>query len=476
MQLNVEELGTLKRKISVEVPLVEVQATYDDVFSELHSHIQVKGFRPGKFPRQMAEKRFQDVMKQEATRNLLPKYFEKALEEMKARPATQPRFENLEIDKKLPFKFEAEFEIVPTFEFPEPGGFTLEDKQVEFGPEEVEERIEQLRLSRAALEDKGDAAAEQGDIVTLDFEGTLDGEPFEGNTGTDHRVELGAGQFLKDFEEPLFGGKAGEKKTFDVAFPEDYGEQRLAGKTAQFQVEIKKVDMKVRPELDEAFYSQFGQFDSPEAFHEDIEQQIRQEKERSFRMEQQQQVTEQLREKSSFEVPETLVEQQLGEFEHNLSHSDPEVLKDEKKLEELKKEEAEKIRGNLRVNYLVDEWARRNDISVTKEEVQQRFYMQAYMLQQNPAELLGTSHGEALLFRIEQQLLSSKVLENLVDRILGKTETEPQPQGETEAGKAAETTGGETPEEPGQPAAEKEAAAATASSSTAEENSPPDES
>ena len=128
MQMNVEELGGLKRKISVEVPLTDVEATYDQVYSQIKSQIQVKGFRPGKMPRRMVEKRFQDVMKQEATRSLLPKYFQQALDEMKARPATRPQFDKLEIEQKQPFKFEAEFEIVPSFDLPRISDFSLEEK------------------------------------------------------------------------------------------------------------------------------------------------------------------------------------------------------------------------------------------------------------------------------------------------------------------------------------------------------------
>ena len=152
MQLNVEELGSLKRRISVEVPLDEVQSTYNEVYAQISGQINVRGFRPGKFPRKMAEKRFQDVMKQEATRSLLPKYFQQALEEMKARPATQPQFENLEIEKTRPFKFEAEFEVVPTFELPKASEFTLKEKPIVVTKKEVAERIEELRNSHAQLE------------------------------------------------------------------------------------------------------------------------------------------------------------------------------------------------------------------------------------------------------------------------------------------------------------------------------------
>lgn len=448
MQLNVEELGGLKRKISVEVPLIEVEATYNEVYAQLRNQISIKGFRPGKFPRQMVEKRFQDVMKQEATRSLLPKYFQQALDEMKARPATRPQFENLEIEKARPFKFEAHFEVVPGFDLPDLSEFKLEENQVDVKPEDVENRLDELRASRAVMEDKGDAPAEKGDVVTVDFEGTLDGEPFDGNTGMDQRIELGVQQFLKDFEEPLLSAAAGERKMLDVKFPEDYAEPTMAGKTAQFNVHVKKVEKKVPPELDEAFYSQFGQFESLQAFKDSVEQQLRQERERGIQMEYQQQISGQVMEKYAFDVPETLVEQLLEEFEHRLGHDEPELVKETKKLAKRKKEETVNIKNSLRLNYVIDEWGRQHGISATKEEVQQRFFMRAYMMQQNPADLVNTPHGETILFQIEQQILTDKVLEDITNKVLGKDTGETSADGagaaKTAGADAARGAGGET--------------------------------
>ena len=274
MEVSLEDLGSLKRKISVEVPLSDVEATYESVYAEIRSNIRVDGFRPGKFPRALAEKRFQSLMRQEATRNLLPKYFQQALQEVQVKPATQPNFSNLEIDQKLPFKFQAEFEIIPAFDPPEISGFSLEEKEAELHDGDLDNRIEEMRTARAQLEDKGDEPAETGDSLTFDFEGLIEGEPFPGNRGTDQRMELGAGQFLKDFEENLMGTKGGEEKTFDLTFPEDYAGENLAGKIARFQVQVKKVERKVPPELDAAFFSQFGGMSTLEEFRQAVEKQM----------------------------------------------------------------------------------------------------------------------------------------------------------------------------------------------------------
>ena len=432
MEVSLEDLGSLKRKISVEVPPSDVEATYESVYAEIRSNIRVDGFRPGKFPRALAEKRFQSLMRQEATRNLLPKYFQQALQEVQVKPATQPNFSNLEIDQKLPFKFQAEFEIIPAFDAPEISGFSLEEKEAELHEGDLDNRIEELRTARAQSEDKGDEPAETGDTLTFDFEGSIEGEPFPGNRGTDQRMELGAGQFLKDFEENLMGAKSGEEKAFDLIFPEDYGGENLAGKTARFQVQVKKVERKVLPELDAAFFSQFGGMSTLEEFRQEVEKQMLQERERIIGMEYQESLAQQIKEVLDFEVPQALVEQGLHEFEHQLEHSDPEALKDEARLAELKEKETGAIKGNIRLNYVIDELSRRFAMKVEEKEIQQRFYMQAYMMQKSPEELLGTQIGEIMIDRIHGQLLTGKTLEHLANIVLGKAEATP-------AGESAET-------------------------------------
>jgi len=418
MEFSVEEVGKLKRKIAVEVPLKDVESTYNEVYAQLKGHIKVNGFRPGKFPRQLAEKRFQTLMQQEATRTLLPRYFDEALKEMKVRPATQPQFSNVEIDKKKPFKFEAEFEVTPDIKLPKPADFKLKEEKAKISKADLDSRIEDIRKARATFEDKGDAAAVDGDVVVLDFRGTIDGEDFRGNTGTDHRVELGAGQFLEDFEKQLKKVKKGDKKTFDLKFPDEY-DPSVAGKTAQFDVEIKKVEQRALPELDKAFFNQFGEeVETLEDFRKQVEENMTREKEREILSGYQQSIADQIKDSSKFDVPETLVEQYLKEYEHQLSHDDPEALKDEKKLTKLKKEQEEKIISDLRLGYVLDEWARENQIAVPREEVQQRFFMQAYMMQQNPSELIKTPYGEQMLYQMEQQILSSKVLEDLSQKVL----------------------------------------------------------
>jgi trigger factor len=420
MQVNVEEVSKLKRKMSVEIPLSEVQAAYDKVYAEIRSNVRVNGFRPGKYPRDLAEKRFRTLMAQEAIQNLVPKYFDQALKEKELRPATQPTFQNLDVDKKKPLKFDVEFEIVPPFELVAISQFKLEDKAAAITPQEVEERIAGLRKSRSTLADKGSAPAATGDVVTLDFEGMRDGEPFEGGSAKDQHIELGSGQFLPDFEKGVDGIVAGQDKTFDVTFPADYGDETLRGQRVQFKASAKKVETKVPAELNAEFFKPFGNAETEAAFREHIEKQVREEKERNILADQEQDLAKQIRAQYSFDVPESAVEQGLEQFLHDLGHREPEVAQDPAQLEERKTKAREDIVGDLRLSYVLDEVGRKHNLQVDAEAVRQRFFMQAYMVGRDPGELINTELGERLISRIERSLLSEKVLHYLVTQVLGK--------------------------------------------------------
>ncbi|HEX7928164.1 MAG TPA: trigger factor [bacterium] len=429
MQVNVEEVSKLKRKMSVEIPLSEVKAAYDKVYAEIRSNVRVNGFRPGKYPRDLAEKRFRTLMAQEAIQNLVPQYFDRALKEKELRPATQPTFQNLDVDKTKPLKFDVEFEIVPPFELVDIKEFKLEDKAVEVSAKDLDERIENLRKSRSTMVDKGSEAAATGDVVTVDFVGTRNGEAFDGGTAAGQRIELGSGQYLSDFEKGVEGIVAGKDKTFDVTFPADYGAEDLKGQTVQFKATAHKVEKKVPAELNAEFFKQFGGAETEAAFREHVEKQAKEEKERSILADQEQDLAKQIRTKYGFDVPEAAVSQGLEQFVHDLGHREPEVAQDEAKLEERKTKAREDIVGDLRLSYVLDEVGRKNSIQVDPESVRQRFFMQAYMMGRDPSELVNSELGERLLSRIERSLTSEKVLHYMVTQVLGKPWVDPLPQG-----------------------------------------------
>lgn len=419
MNVTVEEQDKLRRKLAVEVPLDEVRSAYDAVYQKLRSGgVRVNGFRPGKFPRQLADKRFKNLMAGEAMQTLVPRYFEQAVKELELRPATEPQFDKMDIDQRRPFRFEVEFEVIPTFEMLPASAFTLEETPLKVSAKEVDARVEELRKSRATFEDKGDVAAEAEDQVTFDFEGLLDGVPFDGGSGEGQRIELGSGQYLPEFDTAFQGIKAGESRTFPLTFPEDYGEASLAGKVVQFSVQAKTVERKVPPELGPEFFAQFGTADNLKDFKEELKQELLNEGEHRREQERQNALAEQIRERFDFDVPEILVAEHMHAYAHQLGHDDPELLADEKRLAEARQAEEDSMRGNLRLAYVVDALSREHGIEADEQEISQRFFMQCYMMRQNPKEVMNTPFGARMRMQVEQNIVTAKTLSHLAKLVL----------------------------------------------------------
>lgn len=433
MNVTVTESENLKRKLSVEVPLNEVESTYDEVYNRLQSNIKVKGFRPGKFPRGLAEKRFQDVMASEAMQNLVPKYFQKALEQLDLHPSTEPSFENLEIDKTKPFKFDVAFEVVPDFDLLPASKFKLKETKLKVPQEDIDARMKDMQKSKAALADKGDEPAGEEDVVTFDFEGKLDGEVFEGGSGQDQKLEIGSKDYLPEFHDQFKGIKAGESKTFDLTFPEDYGAAHLAGKPVQFKITSKLVEKRELPKLDKAFFSQFGELETKADFNEHISKELMNQKEHELQQDLKNQMADQIRDNYKFEVPQGIVDKMLEEFHHKLTHENPDAILDEKLFNKLTEEETEKIKGNARLSFVVEAMGKANDIKVDQEEVMQRAYMQAYMMQQDPREFLQSPIGQRVMNQVQQSLQIENTLGFLVNQVLGKPTGKPTEKAADEA-------------------------------------------
>ena len=433
VNVTVAEQNKLKRKLSVEVPLDEVRAAYEGVFSQLRSNLRVDGFRPGKFPRALAEKRFKDVMAGEALQTLVPRYFDQALKQLNLKPSTEPSFDNLDIDKNKPFRFDVEFEVVPDFELLATNAFSLKEPKVTVAKKDVDQRLESLRRSRATMEDKGAESAAGDDVVTFDFEGTMGGAPFPGGSAKGQRLDLAESGYLPDFQKQFSGITAGQEKQFPLTFPEDYGQASLAGKEVSFTVKATKVERRVLPPLDKSFFAQLGEFEDEKGFRTHLEQQLKEEKLTEKEQELRNEISEQIRSKYTFDVPETLIRQMLEDYQRELTQRDPSAVLDEKKFNELSQAETLRIEGNLRLTYVIDRLGKEYGIEADPDEVRQRFFMQAYMMQQNPTELLRSDFGQRMLYQIQQAQMAGLVLGHVVDLVLGRPPKPVTPKGDAAA-------------------------------------------
>ncbi len=284
MQVSIETLEGLERRMTVQIPGEEVDAAVEKKLRDLSKTVRIDGFRPGKVPLKVVQQKFGGHVRQEVIGDVIESSYQEALVQENVRPAGMPSIDSINSEEKQDMSYTATFEVYPELESLELEAIEVEKPVVEVTDADFETMLETLREQRKTWKES-DAAAADGYQVMVDFEGKIDGENFEGGSGKDMPVEIGAGQMLPEFESGLQGIKAGEERSVEVNFPEDYHGQDVAGKTAEFALRATKVSEPELPEIDAEFAKGFGIEDGDlERFRNDVRANM--EKERNDRVKQ----------------------------------------------------------------------------------------------------------------------------------------------------------------------------------------------
>lgn len=311
MQITVEELSKVKKKISVKVPADRVDAEITKSYNEIRKHAAIKGFRKGKVPQAHLEKHFHDKMQDDVLKNLVNDTYFKALTDQNIFPVSYPVIESDDLKRGESFTYTATVEVFPEIDVKEYAGLELKKEQFQMSDQDVEKRLGEMRESLAQLQSVEEARPVQaGDFVTLDFKGFVEGEPIEQGAAEGFVLEIGSGKFIPGFEDQLTGMKAGEEGEIKVTFPENYSSSDLSGKEATFAVHIKEIKVKTLPPLDDELAKELGEFETLADVRAKIaelyEKQERQRIDSEFR----ESLIRTLIEKNDFEVPEALVDKQ----------------------------------------------------------------------------------------------------------------------------------------------------------------------
>jgi len=312
MQASLETLSTLERRLKVAVPVNQINNEVENRLKRLQRTVKLHGFRPGKVPMKVVVQQYGPQVRQEVLGDTVERTFGEAVREKNLRVAGYPK-----IEAKPAAEAEAEFEFTATFEvFPEIGlgdlsGVGIERPTVTVGEAEVDKTIEVLRKQRTRYEEV-DRAAANGDAVVIDYAGTIDGTPFDGGSAQGQSIVLGEGRLLPDFEAALIGMRAGESKSFDLAFPADYHGAEVAGKKAVFQVTLHKVQEQILPAVDAEFAKTLGVEDgSLERMRADVRANLEREVKRRVQARVKDQALKTLLETSTLEVPKALTDMEI---------------------------------------------------------------------------------------------------------------------------------------------------------------------
>lgn len=311
MQVSVETGDGLTRRLKVDLPAEEIEQEIEKRLQNYARSARLPGFRPGKVPLRMLRQRYGNSVRMEVFGERVEASWPQAIAEAELRPAGRPEIEP-ELDQDAGrYGYVAEFEVFPELELQSLEGRTVTRPVVEVTEADVDETIERVRQQRKRWESVERAAAE-GDRVIVDFEGRVDGEPFEGGAGEDIQVEIGAGRFIPGFEEQLLGAVAGDDRSVEVEFPEDYQQSALAGKPAAFAVKVKAVEAPVLPDVDADFVKEFGVEDGDlERFRSDVRNNLERELKQRVKSKVKDQVMDALLEANPLTVPSALIADEI---------------------------------------------------------------------------------------------------------------------------------------------------------------------
>lgn len=315
MSLQVEKLEKNMAKLTIEVSAEDLEKAMQNAYLKAKNRITIPGFRKGKAPRKMIEHMYgKGIFLEDAANALIPEHYSKALEECELEIVSQPEIDVTQAEPGKAFIFTAEVAVKPEVTLGEYKGLEVPKTETEVTEEEIETELkkEQEKNSRTiTVEDRG---AENGDIATIDFEGFIDGTAFEGGKGTDYPLTLGSGSFIPGFEDQLVGVKAGDHVEVNVTFPEEYQAAELAGKAAVFQCDVKKVEAKELPELDDDFAQDVSEFDTLAEYKDDIRKKLTERKEKEARTAKENAAVDKAIENAQMEIPDAMINTQISQM------------------------------------------------------------------------------------------------------------------------------------------------------------------
>ncbi|WP_042146209.1 trigger factor [Paucisalibacillus sp. EB02] len=409
--------------LTFEVSAEEFETALDKAFAKVVKTVQVPGFRKGKMPRGMFEKRFGvESLYQDAVDIVLPDAYVKAVEESGIEPIDQPSIDIEEIERGKALVFTADVTVKPEVKLGDYKGLEVEELEVAVTDEDIDNELQQLRERHAELVVKEEGTVEEGDTVVMDFEGFLDGEAFDGGKGENHSLEIGSGQFIPGFEEKLVGKEAGVETEIQVTFPEDYHAEELAGKEATFKVTIHEIKSKELPELDDEFAKDVDdEVETLDALKTKKREQLESEKKQSADNAKREDLINKATDNAEVDVPEVMVESELDrmmrEFEQRLQMQGMTLDlyyqfsgQDENALKEQMREDAGKrVKTNLTLEAIV----KAEKLDVTDEDVNTELENMAGMYGTDTEQLKQMLGGN--LDAIKEDLLFRKAIDFLVE-------------------------------------------------------------
>lgn len=423
MNVSVENLAPCKKLVRVEVEVQQVDQTFESITKDFQRQASLPGFRPGKAPRDMVLRKYEKDITDEVKRKLISDSYRKALEEKKLEVLGYPDIEEIQFGRGQTLQFAATIETAPEFELPEYKGLPVKKETRRVTDEDVAKAIDALRQQQLSFKTV-ERPAQTGDIAVVNYTGTSDGKPITDIAATakglteqkNFWVEMESKSFIPGFADQILGAKAGDKRTVNVDFPADFVTPELQNKKGVYQVEVVEVKEKVLPTVDDAFAKSFGAENLEklrEGVRRDLENELNYSQNRSTRN----QLIRGLLDRVNFELPESAVAQETRNVVYDLVRENQkrgisrEMIEQEK--DKIYSAAAQGAKERVKVSFLLQKIAEKENIKVSQEEVAQRIQALAAMYQIPPDKFIKDLQKRNGVMEVYDQIASDKVLELL---------------------------------------------------------------
>jgi len=424
-----------QREIQVEIPADIVSRETDAVVIKFQKLAKLPGFRQGKVPATVVKNRFAEDIKSEVVESLIPRYFRQETEKQNLHPVSQPRVTDLHIHEGEPLRFKASFEVLPEFDITGYQEIQVEKPDTSVSEEEVEKTLQQLREQNASFNAIEDRSLQDGDFAQVAFRGTpkaaaeqategqADEQKNEGQPVNmdDVLVEVGGSNTLPAFTENLRGASPNDERTFDVTYPEDFSDARLAGKTFEYSVTVKGVKQKHLPELNDDFAKELGQFADLNELRLRVRENLEAEKKHKAEHEGKDKIVDELLKQNEIAVPESMVEHQIDvRLERGLRALAQQGMRPEdmKKMDfgRLRAGQREQAEREVRIALMLEKIADKENVEVSEEELNSEIEALALQAKQPVESVRSRLTQDGGLARIRSRIRSEKTLDFLYNR------------------------------------------------------------
>ena len=423
MSLQVEKLEKNMAKLTIEVSAEDLDKAMEEAYQKQKSRISLPGFRKGKAPRKMIESMYgKGVFMEDAVNSLVPQEYTKALGECDLEIVSQPEINVTQMEPGKALIFTADVAVKPEVTLGDYKGVEVPKSEIAVTDEEVDAEVKKEQDKNARTVAVEDRAAANGDITTIDFEGFVDGVAFEGGKGTDYALTLGSGTFIPGFEDQLVGANTGDHVEVKVTFPEEYQAKELAGKEAVFQCDVKKIETKEVPELDDEFAKDVSEFDTLAEYKEDVKKKLTEKKEKEARTAKENAAVDKAIENAQMDIPELMTKtecrQMMDDFSRRMQQQGLSMEQYfqftgqsmDKMMEDMKPQALKRIQTRL----VLEKVAEAENIQPSEEEITEEIQKMADAYKME-ADKIREAIGESGLEQMKKDMAVQKAVTVIAD-------------------------------------------------------------